>query len=146
MKLKEKISVLRKQRGLSQQEMAEELYVSRQTISKWESGVASPSRDNLLGIGKLFDVPVSVLMDDEVPLDAPSAPRETREPERKAPVFPWVKRIGIAVCIFLVGVSLGICLGRQDGQENEIVPMEDLVREEVDFSQVDYFSMETLAL
>ena len=64
MKLEEKLLRLRKQHGLSQQEMADELAVSRQTISKWETGITIPSSENLIGIGKLLNVPINVLVDD----------------------------------------------------------------------------------
>lgn len=48
MDLKESLSFYRKEQGLSQVELAEALDVSRQTISKWETGAALPSAENLL--------------------------------------------------------------------------------------------------
>ena len=48
MDLKESLSSYRKEQGLSQVELAEALDVSRQTISKWETGAALPSAENLL--------------------------------------------------------------------------------------------------
>lgn len=47
MELKEKLVDLRKEKGLTQSAVAEKLDVSRQAISRWESGVALPSTDNL---------------------------------------------------------------------------------------------------
>ena len=55
MKLEEKLASLRKRQGLSQQDLADALEVSRQTVSKWETGVTAPSTENLLRIGKLLD-------------------------------------------------------------------------------------------
>lgn len=50
MKLSEKIIRLRKGRGLSQEELAERLGVSRQAVSRWESGTALPDAGNLLSL------------------------------------------------------------------------------------------------
>ena len=56
MKLSEKIVQLRKGRGLSQEELAERLGVSRQAVSRWESGTALPDAGNLRQISRLFEV------------------------------------------------------------------------------------------
>lgn len=79
MELSEKILKLRKQAGLSQQDVAERLGVSRQAISRWETGAVSPSADSLKMIGQLFKVPVDYLLDDEAePEEAPKRlPGET---------------------------------------------------------------------
>ena len=46
---------LRKQRGLSQGDISKELYVVRQTVSKWENGLSSPSAGQLIHLSKLLD-------------------------------------------------------------------------------------------
>ena len=56
MKLAEKIMKLRKQQGWSQEELAMKLGVSRQSVSKWESGASDPSTANLIAIAKLYGV------------------------------------------------------------------------------------------
>ena len=60
MKLEEKIFKLRKGKGMSQEELAEKLNVSRQAVSRWEMGTAQPDVQNLLQISKLFDVSTRV--------------------------------------------------------------------------------------
>lgn len=62
MEIQTKISELRKKGGLTQQDMADTLNVSRQTISKWETGVVLPDVDNLSRIGKLFNVSIDFLL------------------------------------------------------------------------------------
>ena len=52
----DKIISLRKKMGWSQEELAHQLNVSRQAVSKWESGVTDPSTSNLLALAKLFGV------------------------------------------------------------------------------------------
>ena len=54
MKISEKIVHLRKMNGLSQEDLAEKLEVSRQAISRWEMGTAKPDANNILQISKLF--------------------------------------------------------------------------------------------
>ena len=54
MKLAEKIMTLRKQRGWSQEELAQQLSVSRQSVSKWESGASVPDLDKILKMSEIF--------------------------------------------------------------------------------------------
>lgn len=55
-KLNERLISLRKDKRMSQQDLAEALNVSRQAVSRWEVGIAIPSMDNLLALSKLFGV------------------------------------------------------------------------------------------
>ena len=52
--LADKIMQLRKQKGWSQEELAEKLGISRQSVSKWESGMSVPDLDKILKLGELF--------------------------------------------------------------------------------------------
>lgn len=54
MKLAEKLVYLRKKQGLSQLKLAEMMNVSRQAISRWETGIAVPSAENLKYLGNLY--------------------------------------------------------------------------------------------
>ena len=62
MEFNEKLQELRKQRGLTQEELAEKLYVSRTAISKWESGRGYPNIESLKVIAKFFSVTVDELL------------------------------------------------------------------------------------
>lgn len=62
MELSEKLYDLRKQKGLTQEELAEILFVSRTAISKWESGRGYPSIDSLKAISECFSVTVDDLL------------------------------------------------------------------------------------
>lgn len=61
----EKLKQLRKQKGLSQEQLAEKIYVSRQTITKWESGNGIPDIENLLAISSLFNESLDSLLSEE---------------------------------------------------------------------------------
>ena len=62
MECREKLICLRKKRGLTQQELAEAVNVSRQAISKWELGAAQPSTENFRSLSMFYGVPVDVLL------------------------------------------------------------------------------------
>lgn len=66
MKLSEKIQLLRKEKGLSQEELAEICRVSRQSISKWEADIVLPETDRLLILSRTFQVSLDVLLKDEL--------------------------------------------------------------------------------
>ena len=63
--LAEKIMKLRKQQGWSQEELAMKLGVSRQSVSKWESGASIPELDKILQLGELFGVSTDFLLKDD---------------------------------------------------------------------------------
>ena len=65
MELGEKLQELRKSKGLTQEELASALYISRTAISKWESGRGYPSIDSLKEISKFFSVTIDDLLSSE---------------------------------------------------------------------------------
>ena len=69
MEFGEKLKCLRKSKGLTQEELAEVLYVSRTAVSKWESGRGYPNIDSLREISKFFSVSVDEMLSGERLLD-----------------------------------------------------------------------------
>lgn len=65
MELNEKLKLLREEKGLTQEELAEALFVSRTAISKWESGRGCPSIDSLKAIAKYFGVTIDELISSD---------------------------------------------------------------------------------
>ena len=65
MELSEKLQELRKEKGLTQEELAEALFVSRTAISKWESGRGVPNIESLKAISKFFSVSIDELLSGE---------------------------------------------------------------------------------
>lgn len=94
MKLSEKIVNLRKARNMSQEELAENLGVSRQAVSRWEVGSALPDASNILQLSKLFGVSADYLLNDEYKGEAP-APVKSKSVSSIAGTL--VKKI-IALC------------------------------------------------
>lgn len=70
MEFNEKLQELRKQKGLTQEELAERLFVSRTAVSKWESGRGYPNIDSLKAIAGFFSVTVDQLLSSEELLTA----------------------------------------------------------------------------
>ena len=64
MKFNEKLLKIRKERGLSQEELGMELQVSRQTISKWEAGQSYPDFTRLVMLSDFFDMTLDELVKD----------------------------------------------------------------------------------
>ena len=69
--LHENLKALRKQRGLSQEELAAQLHIVRQTVSKWEMARSVPDAEMLCRLAEVLEVPVGVLLGENIPEDAP---------------------------------------------------------------------------
>ena len=65
MNLADKITALRRQRGLSQEELADMLDVTRQSVSKWEGGQSVPDIQKILQLSAIFKVSTDYLLKDE---------------------------------------------------------------------------------
>ena len=64
--LNENIKIIRKSKGLSQEELAIKLNVVRQTISKWEKGLSVPDSNMLISLSEVLETPVSTLLGETV--------------------------------------------------------------------------------
>lgn len=80
MEFNEKLQQLRKQRGITQEELAEKIFVSRTAVSKWESGRGYPNIDSLKAISKFFEISIDELLSGEELLSA--AEEDSRQKER----------------------------------------------------------------
>jgi len=114
MEFNNKLYELRKQKGFSQEELANRLNVSRQTISKWEVGESTPDMEKLAAISDLFEVSL-----DELVLDkAPKA--EVTEQVVKSEFYSDIKeniltesnkkkaRKGVKIALIVLGILVAI--------------------------------------
>ena len=69
MKFNEKLQKLRKDNNFSQEQLANEIGVSRQSVSKWESGTSYPEMDKLLTLAKIFNITLEQLTNDEISIE-----------------------------------------------------------------------------
>lgn len=93
MELRKKLSQLRKEKGLTQLELAEALNVSRQAVSRWEMGTAVPSLDNLVGLSEVYSVSLDYLVHDKI--EKPNQSKQKPDPvsivnsREKSKPFLW---------------------------------------------------------
>ncbi len=83
MKFYEKLIILRKKALLSQEELAEKLNVTRQTISKWELGQSKPDIDKLQMMSNLFQVDVNTLTNEDISLEDSVNIKKEESPKKK---------------------------------------------------------------
>ena len=120
--LSDNIKILRKKKGYSQETLAEQLHVVRQTISKWEKGISVPDAVMLDRMAELFEVPVSVLLGGglEVEEEQPSELNEiaqqlavlndqlVQQAVRRRKVIRYAF-VGVFAAIFvLIGAAIGL--------------------------------------
>ena len=106
MTLAEKILSLRTARGMSQDDLAEKLEVSRQSVSKWETAQSTPDLDKIIKLADLFGVSVDQLVrDGERPQPPEPSPPQTVYVERRQELSPLQK---LGVVMEASGVALAV--------------------------------------
>lgn len=98
MEFHEKLQELRKQKGLTQDQLAEKLYVSRTAVSKWESGRGYPNIESLKAISKCFGVTVDELLSGEELLTVAEEDTRQKQCRSRGLVFGL---LDISVLLFL---------------------------------------------
>ena len=87
MEFNERLQELRKQKGLTQEQLADALFVSRTAVSKWESGRGYPNIESLKALSKFFDVTIDSLLSGGEALSLAQADAQERELAARALVF-----------------------------------------------------------
>ena len=108
MKLAEKILALRKSKGMSQEELAEKLNVSRQAISRWENGTALPDASNVLQLSKLFGVTADYLLNDtyQSDNDVPKVRAAAADGMHQIMIFMITLEVMILIMQFMTAIIL----------------------------------------
>lgn len=100
MEFNEKLQELRKQKGITQEELAEALYVSRTAISKWESGRGYPNIDSLRAISKYFSVSLDELLSSDEVLTIAEEDNRQKEKHHRDMVYGLLD-CSVAMFLFL---------------------------------------------
>ncbi len=117
MNFSEKLIRLRKREGISQEELASYLEVSRQAVSRWEQGAALPDAGNLLKLRQRFGVSVDWLLEDTQGWEnltdgAPAADEDGRAaspPKLRKSVLPWAIPLGVSgLGLLLLGIFASV--------------------------------------
>lgn len=106
-----KIRALRETQHITQQELAAKLHISRQSISRWETGVSQPTFDNIVSLGEIFNVTIDELLHADVELLA-----RFRQPNSK------FFRLYYPLLITLVALLISISTAFNHSLANGLVP------------------------
>lgn len=99
--LADRIQQLRREHGLSQEQLAEKLNVSRQAVSKWESAQAQPELDKILALSELFCVTTDYLLKGSRGTPPEAGPAPARRPDAA-----FASRVLYLAALFFLGVGL----------------------------------------
>ena len=97
---------LRKEKGLSQKEVAEELGVTRQAISRWEAGDAWPSMENLVALSRIYGVSLEELTQTDTADADHTSPSEPEMEEPRKPRFSKRTVFYIAISVLYIAVYI----------------------------------------
>lgn len=128
MTLGQRISGYRKALGISQEELGARLGVSRQAVSKWETGAAAPDMENLLALAREFGVSVAELTatpEPPAPAEAAGGPEPPPPPRRRG---WWIGvALVLALLVFMTGTLIVLGLRSTAGQVSDIPEPVDAV-------------------
>ncbi len=107
-----KLRELRKQNNMSQEDLANKLDISRQSVSKWESGISMPDLDNVIKLSEMFDVTLDYLLkDSKSSSDFKYYTVDTKEKEAMSQINTYAMifitiSIAILVTLFIIPIFL----------------------------------------
>lgn len=128
MKLEEKLANLRREKGLTQLELAEAVHVTRQAVSRWEVGASVPTTENLAALSRLYGVSVDELLGgrEEPPKKEPP-PGEAGGAGGAPPRWTALTLAALSLAVLVLALCVGALLlsGREDAHH-----LSDLTGEE----------------
>lgn len=128
MNLPKRLTELREKRGLTQAQLAEQMDVTRQTVSRWELGETAPGAENLKKLGELYGLSVDDLLSDD-----PIVP-ESREDRQAPDPVPAKSRRGVIALLLIIAIlTMAMVVGyfSWKGGGEEVIPIEDLREEKI---------------
>lgn len=144
MTLREKLIVSRNKAGLSQMELADRLGVSRQAVSRWESGDTTPTVDKLKSLAKIYGVSLDWLCSDAADREPPEAakPEADRTPDdapagKEGEKKQKIRAIAITLAIVVIALVCVWFAARNMSNEADSTQIEDMEHEEIDIPDQD---------
>ena len=117
-------------------ELAEKLDISRQAVSRWERGTAEPSTENLVSIGKLFDVTVDTLINEDIQLQNGPAVQTAAAEDTTGDKgrYSIARLIGIVMFTIILVLTVFIFMrnGQKGSSEQNPIDIDDMEREMID--------------
>lgn len=128
MKLEEKLTGLRKEKGLTQLELAEAVHVSRQAVSRWEVGTSIPTTENLACLSQVYGVSVDDLLNDREELPAPQKEPPPADGEKAAKRWTALALAALSLAVLILALCVAaLLLSQREDAHN----LRDLIGEEV---------------
>ena len=142
---REKIGLFAKKRRAVPGGGMEKLDVSRQAVTKWETGTSRPSIENLQSLSRLYNVPLEYLLDesrDELPAPAPAAPAAEKGPEQtvQKKEKQWIRPLMIGAVVLALLVCFLFWYGR--GQKENELDLHSIQGEVHTSSEVPKFNLD----
>lgn len=106
MKFSEKLMNLRKSKGMSQEDLATKLNVTRQTISKWELDQTAPDMNKLVELSKLFEISLDELTNNVETVNSENVYKENAVEKKNKSISIKIFIVGLIVGIILCGIGL----------------------------------------
>lgn len=159
MDLAERLAALRKRAGLSQGDVAERLNVSRQAVSRWETGLTVPATDNLSRLGRLYGVTLDELLSysaalppekpqEEAPAQQPQEAAQQPKAEAPAPApqpaaasAPAPAKaiiIALSILCLLLAIGVGVLLHQKHSKNRELT-FDEMESESIEDADIDEF-------
>lgn len=101
MNIGKNILTLRKSKTLTQDNLADELKVSRQAISKWELGSSKPDIENIIKLSKMFKISIDELVNNEI-IKTEALSIKVKQDDKKVNILLWIRRIMVVLAIIFV--------------------------------------------
>lgn len=139
MKLDKKLVQLRKEKGLTQLELAEAVRVSRQAVSKWESGGSLPSTEKLKSLSELYGVPIDYLLSEREEIETECDNKTQEESKKRKSSF--LKWLVIALVFLMLAGYYTLFFVNKGAHSNDIL-METMNGEVVVEEKKNGFSLE----
>ena len=126
--MEQRLIALRKEKGLTQAQLAEAINICRQSISDWERGVTRPTQDNLLLLSELYGVSVDYLMGKDVSPAAPAVPVPEQQQTQAPGQHLWIYRaiILILAALLVVMTLLFVQEKKVNDQRTRVIPIAEL--------------------
>lgn len=136
MELSQKLKELRKKQGLTQLELAERLFVSRQAISGWEAGTSRPSTENLQSLSRSFNIPLETLLDDK-------AEEQAKEEDKGQGKARRYKAIVLVIVLLAILLTTAVLAHRRTAQEKMgAMTFSEMECDDFDFAGAESVPME----